>query len=127
MGSSDFHNRLGNQEKGITTDKVVLQQDEIVQHTDDLSFSNVDEKKVLRKMDVRLIPVLALLYLLSFLDVSQPRPPVQRSGLVRKRSKISGTGSSQRTMLTVMPIAWKHWQRQNSRSYQGPWPDWPSI
>ncbi|EFW23125.1 hypothetical protein D8B26_006646 [Coccidioides posadasii str. Silveira] len=31
-------------------------------------FSDVDEKKVLRKMDLRLIPQLALLYLLSFLD-----------------------------------------------------------
>ncbi|EEP79461.1 conserved hypothetical protein [Uncinocarpus reesii 1704] len=31
-------------------------------------FSDVDEKKVLRKMDLRLIPMLALLYLLSFLD-----------------------------------------------------------
>ncbi|KAL6882457.1 major facilitator superfamily domain-containing protein [Trichoderma longibrachiatum] len=32
------------------------------------SFVDVDEKKVLRKMDVRLIPMLAALYLLSFLD-----------------------------------------------------------
>ncbi|KFA50658.1 hypothetical protein S40293_04908 [Stachybotrys chartarum IBT 40293] len=32
------------------------------------SFSHLDEKKILRKMDVRLIPMLALLYLLSFLD-----------------------------------------------------------
>lgn len=32
------------------------------------SFKHLDEKKILRKMDVRLIPVLALLYLLSFLD-----------------------------------------------------------
>ncbi|KAM0493156.1 hypothetical protein ACHAPB_008560 [Verticillium nonalfalfae] len=32
------------------------------------SFAHLDEKKVLRKMDVRLIPMLALLYLLSFLD-----------------------------------------------------------
>ncbi|KAK2882462.1 hypothetical protein FQN49_000323 [Arthroderma sp. PD_2] len=31
-------------------------------------FSDMDEKKVLRKMDTRLIPALALLYLLSFLD-----------------------------------------------------------
>lgn len=31
-------------------------------------FAHLDEKKILRKMDVRLIPVLALLYLLSFLD-----------------------------------------------------------
>lgn len=34
----------------------------------DVDFSDVDEKKVLRKMDIRLIPMLALLYLLSFLD-----------------------------------------------------------
>ncbi|KAM0282014.1 hypothetical protein ACHAQH_003220 [Verticillium albo-atrum] len=32
------------------------------------SFAHLDEKKVLRKMDIRLIPMLALLYLLSFLD-----------------------------------------------------------
>ncbi|GKU05194.1 tartrate transporter [Fusarium langsethiae] len=32
------------------------------------SFSHLDEKKILRKMDMRLIPMLALLYLLSFLD-----------------------------------------------------------
>ncbi|KAI9841559.1 MAG: hypothetical protein M1837_000605 [Sclerophora amabilis] len=31
-------------------------------------FSHIDEKKILRKMDIRLIPMLALLYLLSFLD-----------------------------------------------------------
>lgn len=31
-------------------------------------FSHIDEKKVLRKMDIRLLPMLALLYLLSFLD-----------------------------------------------------------
>lgn len=33
-----------------------------------VDFSQVDEKKTLRKMDIRLIPVLAVLYLLSFLD-----------------------------------------------------------
>lgn len=32
------------------------------------SFSHLDEKKILRKMDWHLIPMLALLYLLSFLD-----------------------------------------------------------
>lgn len=35
-------------------------------HDDD--FSGIDEKKTLRKMDVRLIPALAVLYLLAFLD-----------------------------------------------------------
>ncbi|WEW56546.1 hypothetical protein PRK78_001992 [Emydomyces testavorans] len=34
----------------------------------DEDFSDIDVKKVLRKMDLRLIPMLALLYLLSFLD-----------------------------------------------------------
>ncbi|KAI9747049.1 MAG: hypothetical protein M1835_002248 [Candelina submexicana] len=33
-----------------------------------IDFSHINEKKVLRKMDLRLIPMLALLYLLSFLD-----------------------------------------------------------
>ncbi|OAQ60472.1 MFS nicotinic acid transporter Tna1 [Pochonia chlamydosporia 170] len=32
------------------------------------NFDHIDEKKVLWKMDIRLIPMLALLYLLSFLD-----------------------------------------------------------
>ena len=32
------------------------------------SFAHLDEKAILRKMDIRLIPMLALLYLLSFLD-----------------------------------------------------------
>lgn len=33
-----------------------------------VDFSHVDEAKTLRKMDIRLIPVLTVLYLLSFLD-----------------------------------------------------------
>jgi hypothetical protein len=33
-----------------------------------VDFSGVDEKKTLRKMDIRLIPALAVLYLLAFLD-----------------------------------------------------------
>ncbi|KAI1259316.1 MFS general substrate transporter [Xylariaceae sp. FL1019] len=32
------------------------------------SFAHLNEKKILRKMDMRLIPMLAILYLLSFLD-----------------------------------------------------------
>ncbi|KAI3337566.1 MFS general substrate transporter [Xylariaceae sp. AK1471] len=32
------------------------------------SFAHLDQKKILRKMDLRLIPMLAILYLLSFLD-----------------------------------------------------------
>ncbi|TKA62140.1 hypothetical protein B0A49_09075, partial [Cryomyces minteri] len=32
------------------------------------SFAHLDEKKILRKMDLRLLPMLSLLYLLAFLD-----------------------------------------------------------
>lgn len=32
------------------------------------SFNHIDEKKLLRKMDMRLLPMLTLLYLLSFID-----------------------------------------------------------
>ncbi|KAI0898167.1 MFS general substrate transporter [Annulohypoxylon nitens] len=32
------------------------------------SFSDLDEKKILRKMDIRLLPMLTILYLLSYLD-----------------------------------------------------------
>jgi hypothetical protein len=32
------------------------------------TFAHIDEKKLLRKMDIRLIPMLTLLYLLSFID-----------------------------------------------------------
>lgn len=32
------------------------------------SFHHIDEKKLLRKMDMRLLPILTLLYLLSFID-----------------------------------------------------------
>jgi MFS transporter, ACS family, DAL5 transporter family protein len=35
---------------------------------DDVDISSVDERAVLRKMDLRLMPMLTLLYLLSFLD-----------------------------------------------------------
>lgn len=34
----------------------------------EVDFSGVDESKTLRKMDIRLIPALAILYLLAFLD-----------------------------------------------------------
>ncbi|OAA35395.1 high-affinity nicotinic acid transporter [Metarhizium rileyi] len=51
--------------------------DKAVGHMDDegvdmvatpTDFEHIDEKKILWKMDIRLIPMLALLYLLSFLD-----------------------------------------------------------
>jgi hypothetical protein len=32
------------------------------------TFAHLDEKKILRKMDLHLIPILAVLYLLAFLD-----------------------------------------------------------
>ena len=37
-------------------------------HDDHVSYDTKATKRLLRKMDIRLIPFLALLYLLSFLD-----------------------------------------------------------
>lgn len=31
-------------------------------------FPNIDERKVMRKVDIRVVPVLCVLYLLAFLD-----------------------------------------------------------
>ena len=31
-------------------------------------FPNIDERKVMRKIDIRVVPVLCVLYLLAFLD-----------------------------------------------------------
>ncbi len=33
-------------------------------------FPNIDERKVMRKIDIRVVPVLCVLYLLAFLDRS---------------------------------------------------------
>lgn len=55
------------QEPGVITNSVPVK-DEGQWDGPDADFSGVDRAVVLRKMDMRLIPVLALLYLLSFLD-----------------------------------------------------------
>ena len=59
-GSPDFSASPHPDEKKITYDP------EFFAASGD--FSHIDSKKVLRKMDMRLIPMLALLYLLAFLD-----------------------------------------------------------
>ncbi|KAH8160043.1 hypothetical protein CIB48_g8197 [Xylaria polymorpha] len=52
---------------GIQED-VIGRIDAMASETTFESFAHLDEKKILRKMDMRLIPMLALLYLLAFLD-----------------------------------------------------------
>lgn len=62
--------------KPVATDPKAAKQDRIkavdalatAPGTTHESFAHLDEKKILRKMDLRLLPMLALLYLLSFLD-----------------------------------------------------------
>lgn len=55
-----------------TADTVEQKSHDAVNVDDDhltlVSFSHLDRKKLLRKMDLRLIPMLTVLYLLSFLD-----------------------------------------------------------
>jgi len=49
----------------LPDEKVIYDAEFMAAHGD---FSHIDSKKVLRKMDLHLIPMLALLYLLAFLD-----------------------------------------------------------
>ncbi|KAI0442473.1 major facilitator superfamily domain-containing protein [Xylaria telfairii] len=51
-----------------TQEDVIGRIDAMASETTFESFAHLDEKKILRKMDMRLIPMLALLYLLAFLD-----------------------------------------------------------
>ncbi|KAI1415869.1 MFS general substrate transporter [Hypoxylon sp. FL1857] len=56
-GEKEVHNEVDLIEAVVTAPETTLE-----------SFADLDEKKILRKMDIRLIPMLAILYLLSFLD-----------------------------------------------------------
>lgn len=52
-------------------EKVVVHEKSPIQESDAVSsneFASIDEAAVLRKMDLRLIPMLSALYLLAFLD-----------------------------------------------------------
>ncbi len=46
----------------------VSQEDDVIALNAGLDVSQVDERKLVRKIDLHLIPWLSLLYLLSFLD-----------------------------------------------------------
>jgi len=61
------------------------------------SFAHLDEKKILRKMDMRLIPMLALLYLLSFLD----RGNIGNAKIEGLVEDLNMTGSQYNWTLTV--------------------------
>ena len=50
-----------------SSDKEKSSQDEVVTSVDHVALGNVDEAKVLRKLDWHLLPFVSLLYLLSFL------------------------------------------------------------
>ena len=60
---------LSDSERSDGLEKSTVAQVEHAQKQDDhVSFDGKATKRLLRKMDIRLIPFLALLYLLSFLD-----------------------------------------------------------
>lgn len=62
-----------------------------------MNVSNVDPKKILRKMDLRLIPMLALLYLLSFLD----RSNIGNAKIQGMQTDLELTGSEYNLCATV--------------------------
>ena len=64
---------------------------------DNPDFSHIDEKKVLRKMDIRLIPMLAILYLLSFLD----RGNIGNANIQGMSEELKLSGSEYNLCLTV--------------------------
>ncbi|KAF2085514.1 major facilitator superfamily transporter [Saccharata proteae CBS 121410] len=66
------------------------------------SFSHLDEKKILRKMDMHLLPMLALLYLLSFLD----RSNVGNAKIEGLTEDIHCTGSQYNWGLTAFFLAY---------------------
>ncbi|KAK4160701.1 MFS general substrate transporter [Cladorrhinum sp. PSN259] len=61
------------------------------------SFAHLDKKKILRKMDLRLIPTLAVLYLLSFLD----RGNIGNAKIEGLQEDLSLTGDQYNMCLTV--------------------------
>ena len=75
-------------------DKDAVVEDDPYQTPD---FSHIDEKKVLRRMDLRLLPMLALLYLLSFLD----RGNIGNAKIEGMNETLGLTGSQYNWCLTV--------------------------
>ncbi|KAH7231472.1 hypothetical protein FSOLCH5_015210 [Fusarium solani] len=89
MGNTSGTDRLGEVEhiKGLATAPGTTRD----------SFSHLDEKKILRKMDLRLIPMLALLYLLSFLD----RGNIGNAKIEGLQEDLNMTGDQYNWCLTV--------------------------
>ena len=69
-GQNGYHHHKHGHHHGPSVEEETRRIDAIplAQGTTLASFSHLNEKKILRKMDIRLIPMLAILYLLSFLD-----------------------------------------------------------
>ncbi|TFY69332.1 hypothetical protein EVG20_g3195 [Dentipellis fragilis] len=59
---------VSDEEKGARVSVVQEENRETPLYNPDVDISGVDERKLMRKIDLRLVPWLALLYLLSFLD-----------------------------------------------------------
>ncbi|KAA1470213.1 MFS general substrate transporter [Dentipellis sp. KUC8613] len=59
---------VSDEEKGARVSVVQEENRETPLYNPDVDISGVDERKLMRKIDLRLVPWLAILYLLSFLD-----------------------------------------------------------
>jgi hypothetical protein len=62
----DHNASLGRHSKDELVQRVDLEMTE--ENASQEPFTQLDEKKILRKMDLRLLPILTVLYLMSFLD-----------------------------------------------------------
>lgn len=82
---------------------------------DQVDFSHIDGKKVLRKMDLRLIPMLAVLYLLSFLD----RGNIGNAKIEGLQEDLNMTGGQYNWTCNAPSRECQLWQsRSNDRSFQ---------
>ena len=57
----------------LDVEKRSYDRDEVLEQSVALAAGSVDEKKLMRKIDLRVVPVLCVLYLLAFLDRYVPR------------------------------------------------------
>jgi len=71
-----------------------------------LAEGAINEKRLLRKLDLRLLPAVSVLYLLSFLDRSNGMQPLFDRQVIA--NECSG-------------------QRSNRGSYDRPWDDWKPV
>ncbi|EKM59632.1 uncharacterized protein PHACADRAFT_114646 [Phanerochaete carnosa HHB-10118-sp] len=73
----------------------------VVEHLDyKARFPDLDERKLIRKIDLRVVPVLCILYLLAFLD----RVNISNAALFNLKTDLKLTGNEYNTALVILRV-----------------------